>query len=61
MIKKRLYNEKEAAEYLGRSIWSIRELRYNGVLKYIKVGTRIHYDIYDLNEFIENNKMQFTY
>ena len=59
--KKRLYNEREAAEYLGRSIYSIRELRYNGVLKYIKVGARVQYDICDLDEFIEHHKIQFTY
>ena len=59
--KKRLYNECEAAEYLGRSIWGIRELRYKGVLKYIKVGARVQYDIFDLDEFIEHHKMQFIY
>ena len=60
-IRKRLYNENEAAEYLGRSLWGIRELRYKGTLRYVKEGKRIQYDIHDLDKFIETHKMQFTY
>ena len=60
-IRKRLYNENEAAEYLGRSLWGIRELRYKGALRYVKEGKRIQYDIQDLDQFIETHKMQFTY
>jgi excisionase family DNA binding protein len=60
-VKKRLYNVDEAAEYLGRSVWSIRELMYKGTLPYVKVGKRVSFDIHDLDKFIEMHKMTFTY
>jgi len=56
-IKKRLYSIEEAAIYLGRSIWSVRELIYGGKLPSVKVGKRVHLDINDLNLFIEKNKV----
>jgi len=60
-LTKRLYNENEAAEYLNRSIDAIKKLRYRGLLKFVQVGRRIQYDIYDLNSFIEANKKQIDY
>jgi excisionase family DNA binding protein len=60
-IRKRLYNIDEAAEYLGRSIWSVRELMYGGVLPYIKIGRRISFDIHDLDKVIERHKITCTY
>lgn len=59
--RKRLYTVKESAEYLGRSVWSIRELIYNGHLPCVKVGRRVHVDIHDLDRFVEKYKMQYTY
>ncbi len=57
-ITKRLYTIQEAAKYLGRSIWSIRELIWSGKLPAVKVGRRIHLDLYDLDDFIEQNKVR---
>ena len=57
-MKKRLYSIPEAAEYLGRSIWSVRELIWDGKLPCVKVGRRIHLDIIDLNQWIERNKVK---
>ena len=57
-LKKRLYSIPEAAEYLGRSIWSVRELIWGGKLPCVKVGRRIHLDIIDLDQWIEKNKVQ---
>jgi len=57
MLKKRLYSIPEAAEYLGRSVWSIRELIWAGKLPSVKVGRRIHLDIIDLDNWIERNKV----
>jgi len=54
---KRLYSIKEAAVYLGRTDWSIRELIWKGKLPHVKVGRRVHLDIYDLDSFIEKNKV----
>jgi excisionase family DNA binding protein len=37
--RKRLYTVEEAGEYLGRSVWGIRELIYKGELPFTKAGT----------------------
>ncbi len=60
-MTKRLYSIKEAAIYLGRSVWSVREMLWAGKITYIKDGRRILLDINDINEWIEKNKMQFTF
>jgi excisionase family DNA binding protein len=57
ILKKRLYSISESAEYLGRSVWSVRELIYGGRLPCVKVGRRIHLDIVDLDKWIEMNKV----
>ncbi len=57
-LKKRLYSIPEAAEYLGRSVWSVRELIWNGKLPCVKVGRRIHLDILDLDQWIDRNKVK---
>jgi excisionase family DNA binding protein len=56
---KRLYSIKEAALYLGRSVWAVREMIWAGKLPYIKDGRRILLDIYDMDEWIEKNKTRF--
>lgn len=61
LLSKRLLTVEEAAEYLGRSVWSIRELTWGGKLPVIKVGRRSHYDLYDLDEWIEQHKTICTY
>ena len=55
---KRLYTLKEGAEYLGRSVWGVRELIWSQVIPVVKqTGCRkIYLDIKDLNAFIEKNK-----
>jgi excisionase family DNA binding protein len=57
-LKKRLYSIPEAAEYLGRSVWSIRELIWNGSLSCVRMGRRVHLDIIDLDQWIERNKVK---
>jgi excisionase family DNA binding protein len=56
-IQKRLYSLAEAAEYLGRSEWSVRRLIWAGKLPQVKSGKRVHLDIQDVDRFIENNKI----
>jgi excisionase family DNA binding protein len=58
---KRLYSIKEAALYLGRSDWAVREMIWAGKIPYVKDGKRILLDIYDMDEWIEKNKTRFTY
>lgn len=55
---KRLYTLKEAAEYLGRSVWSMRDLIWSGIIPVVKQegGRKIYLDIVDMEEFINKNK-----
>jgi excisionase family DNA binding protein len=58
---KRLYSIKEASEYLGRTVWAVREMIWAGKLPRIKDGRRILLDIHDINNWIEQNKARETY
>ena len=58
-ISKRLYTIKEAAEYLGRSTWSMRELVWAGKIPFVKDGRKFYFDIKDLDDYIEKNKTTF--
>jgi excisionase family DNA binding protein len=60
-IIKRLYSIKEASVYLGRSVWALREMLWAGKLPYIKDGKRILLDINDMNNWIEQNKTQYSF
>lgn len=57
-LSKRLYTLKEAAEYLGRSEWSMRELIWAGKIPVVKEqeGRKIFLDILNLMEFVDRNK-----
>lgn len=56
---KRLYTIKEAALYLGRSVWSMRELVWSGKIPFIKDGRKFYFDIKDLDDYIDRNKTTF--
>lgn len=60
-LSKRLYNVEEAALYLGRSVWGIREMIYAGKLPIIKDGRRVLLDIADMDKWIERSKIQYDY
>jgi excisionase family DNA binding protein len=57
-VAKRLFTLKEAAEYLGRSEWSMRELIWAGQIPVVKSegARKIFIDILDLDEFVSRNK-----
>jgi excisionase family DNA binding protein len=57
---KRLYSVKEAAVYLGRSEWAIKEMVWAGKIPRVKGDRRVMFDIYDLDAWVENNKMTFA-
>lgn len=57
-VQKRLYTIQEAAIYLGRSVWGVRELIWKGELPSVRVGRRVHLDINDLDAWIEQNKVR---
>ena len=56
---KRLYNLKEASVYLGRSVWSVRELIWAGKIPVVRDGRRIFIGILDLEKFVEENKSTY--
>jgi excisionase family DNA binding protein len=60
-LKKRLFTLKEAGEYLGRSLWAVREMVWAGKLPCVKDGRRVLLDVHDLNAWIEKNKSTFSY
>ena len=57
--RRRLYDLKSAAEYLGRTVWGVRELVWKGALPVVKDGRKQYVDIFDLNNYIEQNKTTF--
>jgi len=58
-LSKRLYTLNEAAKYLGRTLWSMRELVWAGKIPIVKDGKRIFIDFNDLDSYISKNKMTF--
>jgi len=57
-LGKRLYTLKEAARYLGRSNWSMRELIWSRKIPVVRGDgdRKIFLDIKDIDEFIDRNK-----
>jgi len=55
---KRLYTLKEAAEYLGRSEWGMRELIWARKIPVVKEtdGRKIFIDILDFENYVDKNK-----
>jgi len=56
--QKRLFTVKEAAQFLGRSEWGMRELIWAGKIPVVKDegGRKIFVDVLDLIAYIERNK-----
>jgi excisionase family DNA binding protein len=61
VVKKRLYSIPEAGQYLGRTVWSIREMIYAGKIAYIRDGRRMLLDINDMDRWIEESRTRFSY
>ena len=60
-LAKRLYTLKEAAQYLGRSVWSVRELIWGGEIPIVRGdgNRKIFLDIKDLDEYVRRNKSTY--
>ena len=54
----RLLDVKSAAQYLGISPWTLREMQWRGALPYVKFNRRVYFDMEDLDLFIQNNKLR---
>ncbi|MCK4782539.1 MAG: helix-turn-helix domain-containing protein, partial [Desulfobacteraceae bacterium] len=52
----RLYDLKQAAQYLGRPVWGVRELIWSGKLPVIQDGRKMYVDLYDMDRYIELEK-----
>jgi len=55
-LPKRLFTLKEAAHYLGRTLWSMRELIWKGSIPVVRDGKRIFLDIQDLEAYVTKCK-----
>ena len=56
--KKRLYSIKELTASIGATDWFWRSQIWDGNLPYVQVGKKMFVDSLDIEEFIENNKLQ---
>jgi len=52
----RLFDLKSAAQYLGRPVWGVRTLIWQGKLPVIQDGRKMYVDLYDLDRYIELEK-----
>ena len=57
-MRKRLLTVEEAAIYLGRPKEAVQHLIAAGKLKTVKPDRRVFLDIRDLDDWIEQNKLQ---
>jgi excisionase family DNA binding protein len=53
---RRLLTLREAACYLGISPWTLRELTWKGSLPVVRMTRKLHFDLQDLDRFIEASK-----
>ena len=58
-LPKRLYTLSEAGHYLGRTLWSMRELIWKGSIPIVREGKRIFVDIIDLEAYVTRNKTTY--
>ena len=59
-LPKRLYSLSEAAHYLGRTLWSMRELVWKGSIPIVRERKRILVDIQDLESYVMRHKTTLT-
>lgn len=62
-LPKRLYTLKEAGIYLGRTIWGVRDLIWNGEIPYVRAGhsgRKMFLDVRDLDQWIEKSKQKYV-
>ena len=59
-LSKRLFTLKEASFYLGRTLWSMRELVWKGSIPIVREGKRIFVDIHDLDLYVSKHKTTYV-
>ncbi len=62
MPSPRLLPLKQAAQYLGLTVWAIRERIWAGQIPVVQFpgGRKQYIDVQDLESFIQNNKTTIT-
>lgn len=60
-LDKRLYTLREAAAYLGRTEWGVRDLIWSREIPVVKGASRrkIYIDINDLEAYVARNKTEY--
>jgi excisionase family DNA binding protein len=53
----RLLDVRSAAAYLGTTTWQIRKLVWAKEIAHVRLGQRLLFDIFDLNKFVESQKI----
>ncbi len=56
-MEKRLLNIKELSEYLGIPVNTLYCWVSSGKIPKVKLGRLVKFDIQDINQWIENNKL----
>jgi len=56
-VKRRLYTLKDAALYLGRPVYGVRSLIWNGKFPVIQDGRKMYVDVNDLELYINRSKI----
>jgi excisionase family DNA binding protein len=55
--RRRMLKTREAAEYLGISVWTLRKLAHAGKLPYLQNGDGwATFDLRDLDAYVDRNK-----
>jgi len=57
---KRLLSIKNSAEYMGRGVYGVREMIWNGEVPIVRSGRKIFIDIQDLDSYIQKNKITYS-
>jgi len=55
-VQPRLLRVKEAAAYLGSTVWFIRSLAWSRAVPHVVFGKRILFDRADLDRYLESQK-----
>lgn len=56
--ERRLLSEHEAAQYLGVSYWTLRDLVFRGELPFVRIGRRKLVDRLDLDAYLDRSKIR---
>jgi len=57
-MSKRLLTIKEASEYLGITVNGLYHMVYRREIPFVKIKGRIRFDLNDIDEWIERNKVR---